>query len=146
MERSQVAATGHQLPTPDFRELSRNMAQLVEEAGKAAAAYLKPTEERRTRTSLADEVGNMARAFGRVAEQWLIDPGKTAAVQRDLGPFGLRLSDDRLQAALGSHDLDESVDPSLLDPPQSVVPDRCDSVQGFVHVDLVDDDAHVLFS
>ena len=85
MERSQVAATGHQLPTPDFRELSRNMAQLVEEAGKAAAAYLKPTEEHRTRTSLADEVGNMAKAFGRVAEQWLIDPGKTAAVQRDLG-------------------------------------------------------------
>jgi polyhydroxyalkanoate synthase len=45
MEKTQVAATGHQVPAPNFEEMSRNMAQFVEEAGKAAAAYIRPLEE-----------------------------------------------------------------------------------------------------
>ena len=35
------------------------MAPLVEEAGKATAAYIKPLEEQRANTGLADEVGDM---------------------------------------------------------------------------------------
>ena len=31
-----------QLPIPNVEELSRNIAALVEEAGKATAAYLRP--------------------------------------------------------------------------------------------------------
>ena len=34
-----------QSSTPDFEELSRNMARFIEGAGKAAAAYLKPVQE-----------------------------------------------------------------------------------------------------
>jgi polyhydroxyalkanoate synthase len=72
-------------PIPDFEALSRNMAMLVEEAGKATAAYLKPLEERRANTGLADEVGDMVKTLGVVAENWLIDPQRAIEAQSRLG-------------------------------------------------------------
>src|SRR3954468_16964773 len=85
MEKAQVAAAGHQAPTPDFEALSRNMAQLVEEAGKAAAAYVRPLEERRAKPALAEDVGDMVRIFGQIAEHWLVDPQKAIQAQSQLG-------------------------------------------------------------
>src|SRR3954466_14193350 len=85
MEESQVAATGHQMPAPDFEAMSHNMAQLVEEAGKAAAAYLKPLEERRATPALAEDVGDMVKTLGRVAEHWLVNPRKAVEAQSQLG-------------------------------------------------------------
>src|SRR5215211_6422775 len=72
------------LPVPDFEALSRNMARFVEEAGKATAAYLKPTEERRSNAGLADEVGDMVKILGQVAEDWLRDPQKAIQAQARL--------------------------------------------------------------
>src|SRR3712207_2107354 len=62
------------LPVPDFEALSRNMARFVEEAGKATAAYLKPVEEGRANTGLADDVGDMVKILGKVADDLLRDP------------------------------------------------------------------------
>jgi polyhydroxyalkanoate synthase subunit PhaC len=78
-------------PTPDFEALSRNMALLVEEAGKATAAYLKPLEERRANPGLADEVGDMVKTLGVVAENWLIDPQRAVEAQNRLGASFLNL-------------------------------------------------------
>jgi polyhydroxyalkanoate synthase len=72
-------------PVPNFEELSRNMARFVEEAGKATAAYLKPIEQRRAKTGLADEVAEVVKTLGHVAESWLIDPQKAMEAQRRLG-------------------------------------------------------------
>ena len=69
------------LPLPDFEALSRNMARFIEEAGKATAAYLKPTEERRANTGLADEVGDIVKTLGQVAEDVLRDPQKAIEAQ-----------------------------------------------------------------
>ena len=44
-------------PTPDFEELSRNVALFVEAAGSAAAAYLKPIEERKSTPGAPSELG-----------------------------------------------------------------------------------------
>jgi polyhydroxyalkanoate synthase len=85
MEKTQVAATGHQVPAPNFEEMSRNMAQFVEEAGKAAAAYIRPLEEGHSKPALADDVGQMVKTFGRVAEHWLVDPQKAVEAQTQLG-------------------------------------------------------------
>src|SRR5829696_5662962 len=73
------------LPVPDFEALSRNMARFVEEAGKATAAYIKPLEERRANTGLADEVGEIVKTLGTVAEYWLVDPQKAVEAQSRLG-------------------------------------------------------------
>jgi polyhydroxyalkanoate synthase subunit PhaC len=79
------------LPIPNFEELSRNMAALVEEAGKATAAYIRPLEERRANTGLADEVGEVVKTLGTVAEYWLIDPQKAIEAQSRLGSTFLEL-------------------------------------------------------
>ena len=79
------------LPVPDFEALSRNMARFVEEAGKATAAYLKPAEERRANTNLADEVGDIVKTLGQVAEDWMRDPQKAIEAQSRLATGFLSL-------------------------------------------------------
>jgi polyhydroxyalkanoate synthase len=84
MDRMQVEPTG--APSlPDFQALSKNMAQFLEEAGKATAAYVKPLEERRANPGLADEVSDVVKTLGQVAESWLIDPQKAVEAQSRLG-------------------------------------------------------------
>jgi polyhydroxyalkanoate synthase subunit PhaC len=76
-------ATGEdaKLALPDFEALSRNMARFVEEAGKATAAYMKPNEERRSATGFADEVGDIVKTLGQVAEDVMRDPQKAIEAQ-----------------------------------------------------------------
>jgi polyhydroxyalkanoate synthase len=76
---------------PDFQVLSENMARFLEEAGKATAAYLKPIEERRANTGFADEVGEIVKTLGVVAEKWLIDPQKAIEAQGRIGTSFLNL-------------------------------------------------------
>ncbi|MDB5510049.1 MAG: class poly(R)-hydroxyalkanoic acid synthase [Hyphomicrobiales bacterium] len=73
-----------QLPVPDFEALSKNMARLVEEGGKAVAAYMKPLEEGRTNPDLAEHVEDAVKTFGHVAEHWLSDPKRTIDAQSHL--------------------------------------------------------------
>src|SRR5688572_18946747 len=79
------------LPLPDFEALSRNMARFIEEAGKATAAYLNPAEERRANTGLADEVGDIVKILGQVAEDLLRDPQKAIEAQGRLATDFLSL-------------------------------------------------------
>ncbi|MDB5594674.1 MAG: phaC [Hyphomicrobiales bacterium] len=81
---SDKAADDAQLPVPDFEALSRNMARLVEEGGKAFAAYLKPLEEGHTNPDLAEHVEDAVKTFGHVAEHWLSDPARTIEAQSSL--------------------------------------------------------------
>jgi len=86
MDRPQIEFEA--APLPDFEELSRNVARFVEEAGKATSAYLKPLEQRRTGTGLAEEASEVVRTLGRVAETWLRDPQKVVEAQNRIGgPF-----------------------------------------------------------
>ncbi|MGL4976252.1 MAG: PHA/PHB synthase family protein [Bosea sp. (in: a-proteobacteria)] len=66
---------------PDFDVLARNIGQFVEHAGKATAAYLKPLETGEARGGIADEVSDVVKTLGRVAEKWLNDPQKTVEAQ-----------------------------------------------------------------
>src|SRR5919107_3155601 len=79
------------LPVPDFEALSRNMARFVEEAGKATAAYLKPLEEGRANSNLAEEVGEIVKTFGQVADDWIRDPQKVIEAQSRLATGFLSL-------------------------------------------------------
>jgi polyhydroxyalkanoate synthase len=89
------------VPIPDFEELSRNMAALVEEAGKATAAYIRPIEEQRANTGTADKVGDLVKTLGTVAEYWLIDPQKAIEAQTRLGSSFLDLWATTLKRAQG---------------------------------------------
>ncbi len=80
--KADVTAT---TPTPDFEALSRNLSSFVQEAGRATAAYLKPIENRTANTGFADEVGDIVKTLGHVAEKWLVDPQKAVEAQARLG-------------------------------------------------------------
>jgi len=77
--------------TVDIEEFSRNLARLVEESGRALAAYLKPREGGQNDSELADEITDVVKTLGQVAEYWLADPQRTVELQTSLGKAYLDL-------------------------------------------------------
>jgi polyhydroxyalkanoate synthase subunit PhaC len=75
----------------NVEEFSRNLARLIEEGGRAAAAYLKPREEGRKSNELTEELAEIFKTLGKVAEYWLEDPQRALDVQTRLGKAFLDL-------------------------------------------------------
>jgi polyhydroxyalkanoate synthase len=75
----------------DIEEFARNIARLVEEGGKAMAAYLKPREQGQVRNQLSDEMTEVVKTLGSVAEYWLTDPARAVELQSRLGKAYLDL-------------------------------------------------------
>jgi polyhydroxyalkanoate synthase len=75
----------------DVEEFSHNLARLVEQGGRALAAYLRPREQGRDDRELTDEVAEVAKTLGRVGEYWLGDPQRTVELQTRLGKSYLEL-------------------------------------------------------
>jgi polyhydroxyalkanoate synthase len=71
----------------DWEELANNLARMVEQGGKALAAYLKPREEGRKETDHAEFI-DMVKTLGQVAEYWLTDPQRTFELQSSLSSYG----------------------------------------------------------
>jgi poly[(R)-3-hydroxyalkanoate] polymerase subunit PhaC len=80
-----------QISAVDVEAFSRNLARVVEEGGKALAAYLKPREDRHDNREFADEVNEVAKTLGQVAQYWLADPQRTLELQSRLGKAYLDL-------------------------------------------------------
>jgi polyhydroxyalkanoate synthase len=74
----------------DFEELAKNLARMVEQGGKALAAYLKPRESGKIESDHAEFI-DMVRTLGQVAEYWLSDPQRTFELQSALGKSYLGL-------------------------------------------------------
>lgn len=69
----------------DLEQFSKNVALIVEQGGKALAAYLKPREEGRIKESAAEEIGDVVKTLGQVMEYWLADPQRAVEIQTRLG-------------------------------------------------------------
>ena len=74
----------------DVEEFARNVARMVEEGGKAMAAYLKPREEGRVDEQYA-EITDVVKTLGKVADYWLRDPQRALELQSSLGKAYLEL-------------------------------------------------------
>ena len=68
----------------DAEEFARNIARMMEEGGKALAAYLKPREEGRRDDQYA-EITDVVKTIGQVADYWLRDPQRALELQTSLG-------------------------------------------------------------
>ena len=77
--------------TIDVEALSRNLAHLIENGGRALAAYLKPREQGENDREMADEVAEVVKTLGHVAEYWLADPQRAVELQTRLGKAYLDL-------------------------------------------------------
>jgi polyhydroxyalkanoate synthase len=75
---------GAEHPAPDVEALARNIAAAVDQGGKALAAYLRPRESGEIKTTIADDIGEMVKSIGRVAEYYLSDPQRAFAAQTAL--------------------------------------------------------------
>ncbi len=91
VQQAPVQQTPMKIGSVDVEEFSRNLARLIEEGGRALAAYLKPREEGRDNSELADEVTEVVKTLGQVAEYWLADPQRTIELQNRLGKAYLDL-------------------------------------------------------
>jgi polyhydroxyalkanoate synthase len=68
----------------DIEELARNLARVVEQGGKALAAYLKPREEGRIQGEYAEFI-DVVKTLGQVGQYWLKDPQRALDLQLSLG-------------------------------------------------------------
>ena len=74
----------------DVEAFARNAARMMEEGGRALAAYLKPREEGQVDDQYA-EMTDVVKTLGQVADYWLRDPQRALHVQTELGKAYLDL-------------------------------------------------------
>jgi len=79
------AKIGNKIGSVDIEAFSRNLARLIEEGGKALAAYLKPREEGKIEGDLTHDITDVVRTVGQVTEYWLSDPQRALELQTNLG-------------------------------------------------------------
>jgi len=75
----------------DIENFAKNIARMVEEGGKALAAYMKPREEGRIKDQRAEEITDMVKTLGHVMEYWMSDPQRAFDVQSRLAKSYLDL-------------------------------------------------------
>src|SRR5262249_43152930 len=75
----------------DAEALTANITRLIEEGGRAVAAYLRPRENGARKTGYSDEVADVVKTIGQVAEYWYADPQRAADMQTRLGKSFLEL-------------------------------------------------------
>ena len=72
-------------PLPDLDALSHNVARLIEEGGRVAAAFLAPRESGETTpTAFSEDVGDAIATLGKVAEHYYSDPQRALEAQAAL--------------------------------------------------------------
>jgi polyhydroxyalkanoate synthase len=89
------------LPLPDIEALSRNIARLIEEGGKVAAAYLAPRESGEVKSSFGEELSDAIATLGKVAEHYYSDPQRALQAQAALSGQFLSLWTSTLQRLQG---------------------------------------------
>jgi poly[(R)-3-hydroxyalkanoate] polymerase subunit PhaC len=80
-----------QIGTVDIETFARNFARLIEEGGKALAAYLKPREVGQIKSEMPDEVVDVVKTLGQLTEYWLSDPQRAVQLQAGLAKDYLEL-------------------------------------------------------
>jgi polyhydroxyalkanoate synthase subunit PhaC len=77
-------SAGPQYPMPNVEALAHNIASAIEQAGKVMSAYLRPRETGEIKATLAEDVGEMVRSIGHVAEYYMADPRRAFGAQTAL--------------------------------------------------------------
>ena len=68
----------------DPERFALNLARMIEQAGKAAAAWAEPREKGQFRDSVAEPMADMVKTFSKVTEYWLSDPSRALEAQTRL--------------------------------------------------------------
>jgi polyhydroxyalkanoate synthase subunit PhaC len=90
-------------PVPDPEKLAANAARLMEQAGKLAAAYIRPREQGQTALTPSNEANDMVKTLGKLAEHWMADPQRAFEAQTKLGSEMMALWSNTLHKMGGEH-------------------------------------------
>ena len=85
----------------DPEAFAHNLARVVEEAGKAAAQYLKPREAGRVSDDFEGFIADAVRTLAKVGEYWLAEPERAAEAQTRLVTGYLGLWSTSLKRMMG---------------------------------------------
>ncbi len=75
--------TESRLASVNVEAFAQNLAKLVEEGGKAMAAYMRPREEGKI-DDMSDDIADVIRTFSQVANYWMSDPQRSVEAQSRL--------------------------------------------------------------
>ncbi|MBX3518699.1 MAG: class I poly(R)-hydroxyalkanoic acid synthase [Xanthobacteraceae bacterium] len=87
----------------DPEAFARNLARVMEQGGKALAAYLKPRETQDFGDAKAEEMVDVFKTLNQVAEYWLSDPQRAAAAQSELAKGYMDLWAMTIKRMAGEH-------------------------------------------
>src|SRR5271166_842265 len=87
---------------PDVEALANNVARVIELSGKALAAFMRPRETGEIKTAFADDIGEMVRSLGHVAEYYMSEPQRALEAQTALGAQFINLWAATLQRFQGA--------------------------------------------
>jgi polyhydroxyalkanoate synthase len=93
-----AAAEANPFLTPEVERFAANVARIMEEGGKALSAYAQPRGDGAGR---AEQVVDIVRTIGQVAERWMADPAKVAEAQRSFADGFLELWSSSLKRFSG---------------------------------------------
>jgi polyhydroxyalkanoate synthase len=96
-----ATAAGAEYPAPDVEALAHNISNAIEQGGKVLAAYLRPRQSGEIKTTIADDIGEMIKSIGRVAEYYLSDPQRALTAQAALATQFVNLWASTLQRLQG---------------------------------------------
>ncbi|RAI33801.1 class I poly(R)-hydroxyalkanoic acid synthase [Rhodoplanes elegans] len=71
--------------TVDIEKLATNVARIMEQGGRAIAAYMKPREEGKIHDEPPQQVVDIVTTFGKVMEYWMRDATRTIDLQTSIG-------------------------------------------------------------
>lgn len=87
------------LKDPD--RFALNLARIVEQAGKAASAWLEPREKGQKHDAMAEPLADMVKTYSKVAEYWMADPARALDAQTRLFSSFLGIWSDAIRKAGG---------------------------------------------
>jgi polyhydroxyalkanoate synthase len=75
----------HETPHVDIEKLATNVARMMEQGGRALAAFMKPREEGKIHDEPPQQVIDVVTTFGKVMEYWMRDATRTIELQTSIG-------------------------------------------------------------
>ncbi len=94
-----IPRTGYGIKDPEA--FAHNLARVMEEAGKAMSAYLKPREEGKTPPDSGEEIREVVRTLAKVGEYWMGEPERVIEAQTRLWSGYLDLWSSSLMRMMG---------------------------------------------
>lgn len=95
----------------DPESFARNLARVIEQAGKAAAAWSAPREKGEAHDTLSGPMVDMVKTFSKLTEYWLSDPSRALEAQTRLFSSYMNIWANAIRRTQGLDQLGDTVQP-----------------------------------